>query len=227
MTSAACCPEADQPAEIKAMSTTESDPIGFWDNRHRTVDEWRSGGDRGLSVRSNQAFYLHRLGELVSILDCYLASDNLRVLDAGCGKGWLTNELSRLGHRVVGIDSSETAIEICERHRAGSFFRAPLSEFWDIRGFDVAISMDVLFHVLDDGDWRQALLGTARNVRFGGLLVVTDVPDRARHQMGTYIVHRPIDEYLAVLTPAGYELKETRPYRFAGNPNALITFRRE
>ena len=209
------------------MPTTESDPIGFWNTRHQTVDEWRSGGDRGLSIRSNQAFYVHRLGELVSLLNSYLASDNLRVLDAGCGKGWLTNELSRLGHRVVGIDSSKTAIDICRKHRAGSFFQAQLAEFWDIRGFDVAISMDVLFHVLRDSDWRRALLGAARNVRYGGLLVLTDVPDQARHQMGTYIVHRPLEDYLEVLKPVGFELKETRPYRFAGNPNAMITFQRE
>jgi len=35
----------------------------------------------------------------------------LRVVDVGCGEGRLTRDLKRLGHRVVGVDSSPTLIE--------------------------------------------------------------------------------------------------------------------
>lgn len=209
------------------MTDRLADPLGFWDTRHRTVDEWRSGGDRSLSQRSNKAFYQHRLGLLTGILDKHLFDDRQRILDAGCGKGWLVDRLCRLGHQTVGIDASESAIGICRKHRQGTFHCTELSDFHDAIGFNAVVALDVLFHVLDDTVWRRSLCGLAGNLRPAGLFVLTDVPSGERQQVGSYIVHRPLHEYAAVLGPLGLTHVDTVAYDFARNPNAFLVFAAE
>ena len=202
------------------------DPINFWDSRHKSVNEWQAGGDRALSVARNRAFYAHRLGLLVGILDSYFNRDILRILDAGCGKGWLSEQLTSQGHDVHGIDSSETAIKICKDHRQGEFTVSRLGNFTSAELFDAVISMDVLFHILDDQEWEKSLLNLASLLTADGILIIADDPREQRYNLGDYIVHRSMSEYLSSLEPHGFNLVETLPLRFAGNPNKFLVFQR-
>jgi len=70
-----------------------------------------------------------------------------RVLDLGCGPGWVALELLAMGHDVTGIDAVEHP---GVRERVGRFIRADLDrgipdEVGD--GYDVAIAADVFEHV--------------------------------------------------------------------------------
>jgi SAM-dependent methyltransferase len=44
-----------------------------------------------------------------------------RVLDVGCGEGWLARALAGRGHRVVGLDASLPLIERAHEHGGGEF----------------------------------------------------------------------------------------------------------
>jgi len=210
------------------MSNTEElirNPEEFWNTRHQSTDEWRSGGDKGLSIASNKSFYFHRLGLLVSLMDEFQFNDRLRILDAGCGKGWLSDLLSSIGHEVTGIDTSQTAIDICRRHRSGRFVRVPLHDFSDVAGFDVIVLLDVMFHILDDLIWERSLRNLAANLRSNGIMIIADTPVTTRQISGNYIVYRPLTQYEKVLTPSGARLVGTRAYQFADNHNTLMTFK--
>ena len=56
--------------------------------------------------------YLARLtfGEIHNLVDEYIFGRRLRILDVGCGRGWLSLELAREGHDVLGVDSSKEMI---------------------------------------------------------------------------------------------------------------------
>lgn len=96
----------------------------------------------------------------------------LRVLDIGCGGGFLAEEFCRLGCRVVGVDPSTVSIQAARRHAA---LVALDIEYLVASGeglpaqdsvFDLAYCCDVLEHV---SDLESVIKETARVLKPGGL----------------------------------------------------------
>ena len=76
----------------------------------------------------------------------------LRILDVGCGPGWLAAALTEAGHTVVGVDIAEAD---GVRDRMSRFVQADLSQgIPDEAGddFDLAIGADVIEHLADPAE---------------------------------------------------------------------------
>jgi len=202
-------------------------PIVFWDQRHRARDEWTSGGDRGLSIGENQEFYAIRLALLCRMIRKHHSAERgLHILDAGCGRGYFTDSLKRFGHKVVGFDSSETAVQHAIS-RFGNYFQHCTFESYPPKvPFDIVMSIDVLFHILDDELWRKSVLSLSSFASSEALLLVADVFGDDSFSLGNYIVARSLEQYVDVLKPQGFELIEILPYDFGANPNSIGVFRR-
>ncbi|KAK0202619.1 S-adenosyl-L-methionine-dependent methyltransferase [Desarmillaria ectypa] len=80
----------------------------------------------------------------------------LQVLDVGCGGGLLSESLTRLGARTVGIDASESNIEIAKHHASTdsklsenlSYMHTSVESLLSQpKRYDVVCSMEVLEHV--------------------------------------------------------------------------------
>ncbi len=54
-------------------------------------------------------------GELHRLINEFIIGQGLRILDVGCGTGFLSLELAREGHRVTGVDNSEEMVDIAVR----------------------------------------------------------------------------------------------------------------
>jgi 2-polyprenyl-6-hydroxyphenyl methylase/3-demethylubiquinone-9 3-methyltransferase len=93
-----------------------------------------------------------------------------RVLDIGCGAGFLANALAREGHTVTGIDVSEQSLAIGGRHddtRTVRYERGDaLALPYATASFDVVCAMDFLEHVEDPA---AVVAEAARVLRPGGL----------------------------------------------------------
>lgn len=207
--------------------TLLADPIAFWEARHAALDEWRSGGDRGLTPAENQEFYAWRLGKLLELIRRHAGADRpLCVLDAGCGKGHFTDGLRRCGHRVVGIDASATAIARARESFGGELHVCTLDGFRPRLLFDVVVCIDVLFHVLDDALWRSSVAAFARYAAAESIIVLTDTfPDR-RYAVRDYIVHRAGHEYDELLAEHDFVPSEHSPYPFYSNRTRFVVYRR-
>lgn len=93
-----------------------------------------------------------------------------KVLDIGCGGGYLTNFLAKKGHFVSGVDLSEQSLGVAKKHdetksveyRRASAYELPFSDGI----FDVVCAMDLLEHVE-----KPAIVITeaARVLKKGGL----------------------------------------------------------
>jgi SAM-dependent methyltransferase len=204
---------------------TPDEAIAYWDRRHQRESELRSGGDIGLDAAGNEIFYATRLGKLLEIIgDNPNPQEPPFVLDAGCGKGYFSRSLERCGFRVEGIDTSDSAIEFCRDQGSGNYAVSTLSGWRSPWLYDAVFSIDVLFHILDDAEWKASLENLASLVRLAGKLIVTDEYEDVRRQAGNYIVHRARPEYIGELGDAGFALREFRPYAFRANKIGFYVF---
>jgi 2-polyprenyl-6-hydroxyphenyl methylase / 3-demethylubiquinone-9 3-methyltransferase len=93
-----------------------------------------------------------------------------RVLDVGCGAGFLANELAAEGHDVTGIDASHEALAVAARHdptgRARYVAGDALALPFPAQSFDVVCAMDFLEHVEEPS---RVVEEAARVLRPGGL----------------------------------------------------------
>jgi 2-polyprenyl-6-hydroxyphenyl methylase/3-demethylubiquinone-9 3-methyltransferase len=75
----------------------------------------------------------------------------LRVLDVGCGGGFLSNRLAREGHTVTGIDRSVSSLQVARRYdvtgRVAYHVADALALPFADGTFDVVAAMDFLEHV--------------------------------------------------------------------------------
>ena len=76
---------------------------------------WRDPQFARLFVGQIADTYLHMLRQY--------GGDELRILDVGCGAGYISLELARAGHHVMGIDISERCIEVAQKTLAENTFK--------------------------------------------------------------------------------------------------------
>jgi 2-polyprenyl-6-hydroxyphenyl methylase/3-demethylubiquinone-9 3-methyltransferase len=127
--------------------TARDDPIALLRAEARARNPWIASGIR-------QAF----------------PSNDVKVLDIGCGGGFLSNYLAKAGFTVIGLDAAAESLTIARRHDAtgracyvrGDAYRLPYAD----GAFQAACAMDFLEHVDEPG---SALAEAARILRPGGL----------------------------------------------------------
>src|SRR5215831_8981467 len=116
---------------------------------------------------------LLQLERAARILDAILATGlrNPRMVDLGCGPGWLTNVLASFGP-AVGVDLSPQSIdEARQRYPMAQYETADIFS-WKYEGppFDIVVSQEVLEHVLDQPRYLDIAFGLLRP---SGYLILT------------------------------------------------------
>ena len=124
-------------------------------------------------VEERHWWYRGRRAVLEAVLDGLglPAGGDARILDAGCGSGRNMVALARRG-AVTGVELAEQSLEAARARGLGPVLPGSLDDplpFAD-GAFDLAVALDVLEHVADDG---AALRELARVVAPGGRLLVT------------------------------------------------------
>ncbi len=114
-----------------------------------------------------------KLQRLIHILEgiSYTRIKYPRILDLGCGSGWLSGVLGLIGP-TVGVDLSSDAIENAQaRFPYVNFVLSDITDLnYDEEKFDIIISQEVIEHVID----QDAYIDIAHKyLKRGGYIILT------------------------------------------------------
>jgi len=118
----------------------------YWEQRYH------KGGNSGGGSYGKHADFKSR------VLNDFVDQHNIQsVIEFGCGDG---NQLSLADYPTyVGVDISPTAIEICKSKFGTDPTKSfiTLDEYNQDRTFDLSLSLDVLYHLIEDEIYYQYL----------------------------------------------------------------------
>jgi SAM-dependent methyltransferase len=115
-----------------------------------------------------------------------------RVLECGCGTGWLSVLLQKCGYQVVGVDVSPTAIDLCRSVAMGEDREPPCflvadSERLDFEDvFDAVVFFDALHHSVDE---QAAIWSVYRALRPGGVCIASETGP-GHHEKSQEVISR-------------------------------------
>lgn len=140
-----------------------------------------------------------------------------RVLDAGSGTGFYIDQWRRLGvRRIEGLDFSPAGIEnLRQRYPDVPLHLADIAEDGLDLGegtYDVISAFDVLFHIVDDDRYHQAMQNLARALRPGGILLFSEnFVHHERPRVSDYHYSRSLTAIERLVEAAGMTLENRYP----------------
>ncbi len=128
---------------------------------------------RNIKQNSNPVKYLSKFhASYFGIFKELRNINNKTILDVGCGLGYLTFVLNKLGHKVTGLDVSSNAIKYAKENFGDLFVQGTIDELLPstLNTFDYVIASEIIEHLLNPIEFLQTLL---KFIRPGGKIIVT------------------------------------------------------
>jgi len=216
------------------------------DARERSIiDSWqRNSGPWTVAVREGR-IDSRRLVTDQAIVDAVMSRAPRRVLDLGCGEGWLARQLSAHGVAVVGVDAMPALISAAQAAGGGDF---RLMSYADIAAGRLGRSFDLLasnFALLGKQSVEDLIRSAPRLLRERGSLVVQtlhplvacgDLPYHDGWREGSWAgfdasftdpapwYFRTLESWTRLLVESGFQLLELREpiHPRSGRPASVI-----
>jgi SAM-dependent methyltransferase len=139
-----------------------------------------------------------------------------RVLDVGSGTGFYLKLWNELGAgSVSGCDLTDTAVCRLQKefpgasiHRVDIGDRLPAGFAGE---YEIVSAFDVLFHIVDDDRYTQALQNIHSLLAPEGMFVFSDLLVHDRPVKDVHMVCRPLDEVMRLLNETGFEIVRRVP----------------
>lgn len=143
----------------------------------RILQSWQDNADAWTEVVRDARIESRRLGTDAAVLNAILERHPKRVLDAGCGEGWLARKLAGHGIEVVGFDASAPLVQHAAESGSARFMQLGYEEFSAQpeqvgSGFDVVVFNFSLF----EENITPVLRAAASLTRGGAIIVQTIHP---------------------------------------------------
>jgi SAM-dependent methyltransferase len=181
------------------------DAESFWDHILASRFDLTGVGHGAFGPRYNRYLYRAKLRAFDRALsDGGIEVGGRDVLDVGCGTGVFTEKAHALGARTyAGLDISPTSVaSLRERDPESRFEQRDIGEAGlDVGLFDIVWCFDVLYHVVDEERFANAVRNLWAAVRPGGALLLVDAFGKRAympHPHDDYVPHvrfRPLAAY--------------------------------
>ena len=199
------------------------DPRGYWEDRLARHYTHEGVGFLGLAEAYNA--WMYRVRRRVFTAEAgrlFADARGQRVLDIGSGTGFYIDRWHEVGvTRVTGSDLTDVAVaNLRARHANDEFVRFDVGDeghpFGDQR-FTIVTAMDVLYHLVDDRRYAQALSNVFELLEPAGCFVFTENFVHGDAVRVPHQVSRSLHEIEQAATGAGFEIVRRRPVFYLMN----------
>jgi len=151
---------------------------------------------------------------------------NVKILDIGCGSGFYVDIWQREGMKsLVGIDiTAISARELSAKYPNFDFYEADITSPALIntfpsnqRKFDIITAFDVLFHIVDDNKFEQAIKNVSMLCSEDALIFMTDIFLHKRPYVIFHQKSRLLKDYVQVLSKNGIRIINRIPVHYLLN----------
>lgn len=163
----------------------------------------------------------------------FLPSPPARILDLGCGTGWTSNFLARVGYAVTGLDISADMIRAAAHlhpHPALTFVVGDFENIPTTSSFNAVVSYGALHHCQS---LSSALSGCKRALKEDGLLILME-PGKGHAESETSVKYTseyglterslPPQLITSTLHKLGYREVQTIPWLSLFSPSMINGF---
>lgn len=185
----------------------EFDAGAYWRERVVSGADLAVVGHRSMGPIYNGEIYARRIEALENMLARHVRkpTEQLRVLDIGCGSGFYTRYWQTRGVRHYhGLDISGNTIDhLSKQYPHYSFTQADITTtvpdgLNQAEPFDVITVFDVLYHIVDNRRFHSAVVNVSHLVRAGGCVLVMDQLCRREYRLSRHVLYRDRTWYLSV-----------------------------
>lgn len=149
------------------------------DNARLIRQSWRINAHDWITAVRNGEIESRRVVTDEAIVKAVLALEPDRVLDVGCGEGWLCRELATAGVKAVGVDAVPELIAAAQRSGGGEFHVIGYEKLAGLRPVIGSFPLVVCNFSLFDEDLIPLLHCLKGYLRPGGRLLIQTLHPRA------------------------------------------------
>ncbi|MBX7093198.1 MAG: class I SAM-dependent methyltransferase [Flavobacteriales bacterium] len=191
----------------------------YWEKRLKNDYSLHGVGYIGLGEEYNKWMYKVRTRIFKrAIKKISLNNSSTNVLDIGSGTGFYIDLWNKQKIKnVEGADITQVAVEnLKEKFPENNFYCLDISSSNDVKTlnqgtYDVISIFDVLFHIVDDEKFLNALKNINALLNKNGKLILTDNFIHDKTFRSQHHVSRNIDEFYNALNEAGFKVEYRKP----------------
>jgi predicted TPR repeat methyltransferase len=148
-------------------------------------------------------------------IDC----SEVSILDVGCGTGFYVDIWKQLGcKKLAGIDITFTAIEkLRMKYPEYRFFRGNIGNLdnspeLSANKYDIISAFDVLFHIVDDEQYKMAFKNIYDLLKEGGTLMFSENFVHTNSIRSSFQTSRSSEEIEDIILKTGFKIVKRSPF---------------
>lgn len=199
-------------------------PKDYWEKRLSKRFQLSGAGCLGFSEYYNKWLYKAKIRTLKkAVLSQQINIHDKTVCDMGCGIGFFVDFYKLYGAKdIVGVDVTRISIENLKVKYPEYFFieqdiSSPFLVSEIDRKFDILNVFDVLYHIVDDKAFRQAIVNISNLTKDDGFILITDLCRSRNINFEKHVKPRSRDIYEVVLEENGVKVLAIYPLYYLLN----------
>lgn len=199
----------------------------FWENRLAQGIDLRTTGHRAFNLSYNQWLYQAQKDRLDLLLtkNQVPINNDTTLLDIGSGWGYFVEYFIDKGvNSIEGIDIAKPSIEyLQQKYPRLTFYQIDISasSIPAQKSYDIITAFSVVFHIVDDKKFKQALLNMVELLKSSGFLIICDTFEKKFIPTPGHVRFRPLSAYTDIFHKSEVQVIDILPQYFFMNRTFL------